>query len=217
MELLIFDCDGVLIDSEMSFYDAYASSLQELGLLISGQELADRFSGISGKAIVRELAHEIPRIVPADFHKRVSERIIRRYRAGVDPMPKAAEVLVKLTTRYCVASSASPSKLALGLIQAGLYDLVYPNIFSSSLVDEPKPRPDVFLFAAREMGVSPSKCLVVEDSIAGVIAAKAAGMTVLGFVGGTHCTNGLSKKLLAAGASHTTDQLSDVQEYLRLV
>jgi HAD superfamily hydrolase (TIGR01509 family) len=206
--LIIFDCDGVLIDSEVIFYEAYAGAFREHGCSISASELAERFSGLSGEAITAELGNEIGNRLPDTFHADVAFNILERYKTGVPAIPGAAKVLSHLTMRRCVASSAAPTKLALGLIQAGLFDLLYPHIFSSSLVKHPKPSPDIFLFAAKQMKVSARECLVVEDSVAGIIAAKSSGMTAWGFVGGSHSSNKATDQMLAAGADCIISDLS---------
>ena len=99
----------------------------------------------------------------------------------------------------CVASSGTPEKIHHGLTCAGLYDLLAPNIFSASQVARGKPAPDLFLFAAEQMKVAPERCVVIEDSVPGVTGAHAAGMTVLGFHGGSHCPPGHAERLRAAG------------------
>ena len=211
-ELVIFDCDGVLIDSEFVFYEAYATALQDHGCMISASELADRFSGFSGEAIVAELSEEITVPLTNTFYADVGSKILERYKAGILAMPGAAQVLQLMKTKRCVASSASPTKLALGLIQADLFDFVYPHIFSSNLVSNPKPSPEIFQFSAEKFGVQAAGCLVVEDSVAGITAAKSAGMTAWGFVGGAHCNASLSDKLRLAGADRIFNRLSDILE-----
>lgn len=104
--------------------------------------------------------------------------------------------------------------MALGLIETELFELVYPNIFSTRLVERGKPYPDIFLYAARAIGVEPARCIVIEDSVAGVTAAKSAGMTCIGFTGGSHCTEDHAARLYEAGAAVVVDRLSAVADYI---
>jgi beta-phosphoglucomutase-like phosphatase (HAD superfamily) len=106
-----------------------------------------------------------------------------------------------------VASSGTPEKIQHGLTCAGLYDRLAPHIFSATQVGRGKPAPDLFLFAAERMQVSPERCLVIEDSVPGVTGARAAGMTVLGFHGGSHCRPGHADMLRAAGAALIFDDM----------
>jgi len=114
----------------------------------------------------------------------------------------------------CVASSGTPEKIRHGLTCAGLYDQLAPHIFSASEVKRGKPAPDLFLFAAEQMQAAPAQCLVIEDSIPGVTGAVAAGMTVLGFHGGSHCPPGHGDTLRAAGAIMTFDDMRQLPDLI---
>ena len=110
------------------------------------------------------------------------------------------ETIAAIDLKKCVASSGTPEKIRHGLTCAGLYDLLAPHIFSATQVKRGKPAPDLFLYAADRMQVPPERCLVIEDSIPGITGARAAGMIVLGFHGGSHCRPGHGDTLRAAGA-----------------
>ncbi|MEX2631300.1 MAG: HAD-IA family hydrolase [Tistlia sp.] len=112
--------------------------------------------------------------------------------------------------RRCVASSSRPGRLALGLIETGLYELFYPHVFSSVLVARGKPAPDLFLHAAGQLGAEPARCLVLEDSRPGIAAARAAGMRVLGFDGGGHCGGGHGEALRQAGAEAVVSRFAEL-------
>ncbi len=158
-------------------------------------------------AMYEMIEAELGRKLPSDFEFRVKQRVFEKYRTELKAIDGAYEVLSTMTTKKCIASSSSPAKLALGLIETGLFETVYPNIFSTALVDRGKPHPDLFAYAAKVMGVAASECLVVEDSVAGVTAARAAGMKPIGFIGGSHCDQGHSDRLLKAGAAAVIDDL----------
>ena len=130
-------------------------------------------------------------------------------------MPGLHEALDRIEIPICVASSSFPAKLRLGLETVGIYERFMPNVVSATLVARGKPEPDVFLFAAGWMKTSPMQCLVVEDSVPGVRAAVRAGMTVLGFTGGTHCGQDHAGLLLEAGASSTFAAMAELPELVR--
>ena len=117
---------------------------------------------------------------------------------------------------FCVASNSPPAKLGLGLSITNLFELVYPHIDCAKLVAQGKPAPDLFLHAARSLGVAPERTVVVEDSVAGVTAAKAAGMTAIGFTGGLHSGPPSAKRLKAAGADHIAETMDEVSSLLGL-
>jgi len=207
IDLIIFDCDGVLIDSEVIACDVDAEFLTGAGYPITTEDVIRRFAGVSGPEMIAEIERELGRSLPADFRSAVEQRVLERFRTDLQAISGAREHLPHLNIPRCVASNSAPSKLCLGLIEARLFDLFYPHIFSASLVANGKPEPDLFLHAAQQMGVSPEKCVVVEDSVAGVTGARAAGMTTVGFVGGSHCPDGQAGRLLAAGATTVIDAL----------
>jgi HAD superfamily hydrolase (TIGR01509 family) len=118
------------------------------------------------------------------------------------------DVLDALTCKTCVASSGRPDRLRHALSLVGLYDRFSPNIFSAVEVAHGKPAPDLFLHAAERMGVPPGRCVVIEDSLPGVTAAVAAGMTVIGFVGASHCRPGDAARLATRGAAAVIDDMA---------
>ena len=139
----------------------------------------------------------------------VTERLALRRptEADLEAIPHIALALDAIAQPVCVASSGSQQRMRVSLGRAGLYDRFAPNIFSASQVANGKPAPDLFLFAAAQMKVRPERCLVIEDSIAGIAGAIAADMTVLGFHGGSHCRPGYAERLRAAGATVTFDDM----------
>jgi HAD superfamily hydrolase (TIGR01509 family) len=217
VELIIFDCDGVLIDSEWIACSVDAELLTANGYPISTEEVVRRFAGVSGDEMLAQIESELGYRLSPDLDQQIAERVVQRYRDELKPIAGAADTLALLQLPVCVASSSKPAKLTLGLTQAGLFERFHPHIFSTSLVRYGKPAPDIFLFAAAKMGKRPSGCVVVEDSIAGVKAARAAGMYAVGFSGGTHCPPGHAAHLLDAGAQIVIDRLDELPARLDLL
>ncbi len=137
------------------------------------------------------------------------------YASELKITPGMKEALDENTLPVCVASSSYPSKLKLGLETVGLYDRFAPNIISGTSVARGKPEPDVFLFAAGWMKTSPMKCVVVEDSVAGVRSAVRAGMRVFGFTGGSHCGPEQDDRLREARALVVFRDMRDLPKLLR--
>jgi HAD superfamily hydrolase (TIGR01509 family) len=213
-DLVIFDCDGVLVDSEVISCRAHAATLNRHGYPITEDQVLDRFLGVSDLEARLIVEAELGRKLPDDFTLQVKQATLQRYADDLRPVPYVAEAVAAIGLPKCVASSGTPEKIRHGLTCAGLYDILAPHIFSAGQVKRGKPAPDLFLFAAGQMNASAARCVVIEDSIPGVTGAVAAGMTVLGFYGGSHCRPGYADMLLAAGAAATFD---DMRELPRLI
>jgi len=201
--LVIFDCDGVLVDSEVLACDVQARALTGYGLPISGTDVARRFLGMSAKDMRRLLEVDLGRPLPADHESRCGEELFRLFRRELKPVAGIAGVLEAIEragAARCVASSSSAERIALALEVTGLSTFFGPHVFSSTMVSRGKPAPDLFLHAAKTMGFGPESCVVVEDSPNGIKAARSAGMGAFGFVGGVHCPPAHGDDLLAAGA-----------------
>jgi HAD superfamily hydrolase (TIGR01509 family) len=207
IDLVIFDCDGVLVDSEVISCRAHAETLTSHGYPITAEQVLQRFLGRSMRHSIREVEAELGRRLPDDFHSQVYAEIFRLFAISLEATPHIGEVLAQLAIPACVASSGPPEKISTSLNRVGLYDRFAPHIFSAVQVPNGKPAPDLFLFAADQMKTQPTNCLVIEDSVAGVSAALAAGMTVFGFHGGSHCGRGYAETLRAAGAAATFDDM----------
>jgi HAD superfamily hydrolase (TIGR01509 family) len=206
-DLVIFDCDGVLVDSEVISCRAHADMLTRHGYPITADQVLDRFLGVSDREARLAVEAETGRPLPADFETLMKQAALDSYADDLSPIPYVAETIAALDVPTCVASSGTPEKIRHGLTCAGLYDLLAPHIFSATQVMRGKPAPDLFLFAAEQMKVPPERCVVIEDSVPGVTGALAAGMTVLGFHGGSHCRPGYGDRLREAGASVTFDDM----------
>ncbi|MDQ0393442.1 HAD-IA family hydrolase [Labrys monachus] len=200
-DLLICDCDGVLVDSEVLACRIDAEELAERGFQnYPLQEILKRFAGVSQTDMIKAIEAESGRTIGDDFAASVTRRVQEALKNDLLPLPDAAQILAALPIRKCVASSSEPRKLDLALAVTGLTPYFRPHVYSAILVKQGKPAPDLFLYVARDMGVTPDRCCVIEDSAAGVAAGIAAGMSVIGFTGGAHCLEGHAERLLALGA-----------------
>lgn len=207
IELVIFDCDGVLVDSETIAARVLAQTLTDLGLPHSRREAIERYTGLSMGAVVAKIEAEWKMRLPADFVQLVHEKDRAAFNAELTAVPGVMEMLTRLDRKRCVASSGAIEKLELTLGVTGLIAHFHPHIFSAEMVKRGKPAPDLFLYAADRMSTSVRSCLVVEDSVAGVEAACAAGMAAVGFVGGRHAGPEHTKVLLDAGATAVLDRM----------
>jgi HAD superfamily hydrolase (TIGR01509 family) len=206
-DLIIFDCDGVLIDSELLSIRADQECLAECGIELCADEIRDRYTGISFAGMVADLESRHGPL-PADFADRHRMRLWPLFERELRAVPGVAALLDSLTCRICVASSGRPERLKHAPLLVGLYDRFHPHIFSAAEVAHGKPAPDLFLHAAARMGVMPERCVVVEDSVPGVIAGVAAGMRVIGFVGASHCRPEDAARLAALGAAPVLDDMA---------
>ncbi|WP_158932683.1 HAD family phosphatase [Acidisphaera sp. S103] len=199
--LVIFDCDGVLIDSQVIQCRIDAAELTRLGFQVSAEELAQQFIGTATKDIQAHVEAALGRPLPDDFEATRDRLVDAAYQTELQAVAGVADVLSRIGLPVCVASNAQLARLREILEVTGLLSFFGPNVFGADLVPRPKPAPDLFLHAAARLGASASRCVVIEDSEAGIQAAKAAGMRVLGFYGGGHCYPGYERRLTAAGAS----------------
>lgn len=213
-QLVIFDSDGVLVDSEPISARVLAEVATEYGIPLTAASAIERFTGISLRRVLELLAADHGRPLPADFRQRLKERDYAAYRAELRPVPGVREVLAALSLPRCVASSGSFEKLAVTLGITGLEPLFTPHIFSASQVAAGKPAPDLFLFAADRMRATPAACVVVEDSVAGIVAARAAGMRPLGFAGGGHAGPGYAAMLAEAGADQVFEDMRSLPDLI---
>ncbi|UFZ02249.1 HAD family hydrolase [Bradyrhizobium ontarionense] len=214
LDLVIFDCDGVLVDSEVISCQAHADVLSLCGYPITADEVFDRFLGRSSKQATLEVEAELGRSLPDDFNARLQDRLFRAFEQDLRSIEGITDALDSIDIPVCVASSGSHQRMRVSLGATRLYDRLAPHIFSSSQVENGKPAPDLFLFAAAQMKARPWACVVVEDSPAGIRGAAAAGMTVLGFHGGSHCRPDHAGSLQAAGATLVFDDMRQLPAIL---
>lgn len=206
--LVIFDCDGVLVDSEPIANAVFAEHLARVGLDWGPRETERRLVGLSLARCVEIVEAELGRALPEDFLERLQAETFEAFRGELQPVPGIEQALDALDELpRCVASSGSLDKMRFTLGTTGLLPRFEGRLYSASQVERGKPAPDLFLHAAAQMGVAADACVVVEDSLPGVQAGVAAGMRVVGYVG-----RGDAEALARAGAETiaTMEQLEGV-------
>jgi HAD superfamily hydrolase (TIGR01509 family) len=197
--VIIFDCNGVLVDSEEIAAAVAAEELTRAGIAITPQLVTRHLSGRRPADMFSMIEAVTGSKLPADFASTVAAATMLRLRAELRAMPHAAHALTWLRGPKCVASSSPHGRIRESLEIAGLTKF-FKFLFSATEVPNGKPAPDLFLHAASRMGVQAAECIVIEDSATGVRAATAAGMTAVGFVGGSHADAELGAQLKSAGA-----------------
>ena len=214
-EAVIFDCDGVLVDSEVLAIGGERMALSEMGLDYSPADYVRRFVGLHDGAFFDQLKADYRTAFSANAPDDFEERVLggRRKEMGALQIIADADAAMRSarahTRHVAVASSSRAHYLKSKLERMGLYDLAAPHVYSADLVEHGKPAPDIFLYTAQKLGIAPARCLVLEDSENGVRAGCAAGMIVWGFTGGGHCFEGHAERLLAAGAERVVASFAD--------
>jgi HAD superfamily hydrolase (TIGR01509 family) len=209
-ELVIFDCDGVLVDSELITSRVFASMLNELGICVTHEDMFARFVGRSMGQCLEVIEGMLGHAVPADFVGRFHIKTAIALRSDLKAIPGVEAALNAIKVPYCVASSGSHEKMQMTLGITGLMSKFRGRLFSITEVARPKPFPDVFLHAAKQLGVAASACAVIEDTPTGVAAGVAAGMKVFGF-----CAYTPKAQLQNAGAHVTFDSMSSLPDLLQ--
>lgn len=192
IELVIFDCDGVLVDSEPIAVRVDLLVLERVGLQMSEAEVIERFLGRSPAVMRAAIEEHLGRGLPEDCQQEFERLYTDAFEAELLPVDGIHDALDRISLPTCVASSSEPDSLSRKLQLTGLHERFAGNIFSASEVANGKPAPDLFLYAAARMGVTPARCVVVEDSRYGVQAARAADMDVLAYAGGLISTRSLA-------------------------
>ncbi len=198
--MIIFDCNGVLVDSEPLATTVASQEFIRAGFALTPDIVARYFTGRRQADMFAEVEIAAGRKLPKDFAATVAAATLRRFRAELRATAHAGHALSWLRGPKCVASSSTLDRMRVSLETTDLIRYFEPYLFSAADVPNGKPAPDLFLHAAAKMRVNPADCLVVEDSAVGVAAGVAAGMTVIGFVGGSHAGGSLASQLASAGA-----------------
>jgi HAD superfamily hydrolase (TIGR01509 family) len=218
MDAVIFDCDGVLIDSETIAHEVGLDALQRIGLFFDSSEYRTRFQGLTvkswGEALNECHLNQLGAPLPSGFMEQLSANITRRILSDIRPIAGAFDAARAFRGAKAIASS-SPKLELHGKVRAlGLWDVFGGQVYSGDEVERGKPAPDLFLLAAERLGVAGSGCVVIEDSINGVKAGVAAGMTVWGFSGGPHCHPEQARDLLAVGATRVFADMAALEREL---
>jgi HAD superfamily hydrolase (TIGR01509 family) len=198
--MVIFDCNGVLVDSEPIANAVLADALTRAGFPMRVDVVARRFHGRRPADIFAMIEAQAGKKLPSGFASVIAAETLRRFRTELGAVPHVAHALAWVRGPKAVASSSTLDRIHLSLEVTDLLRFFQPRLFSASEVPKGKPAPDLFLLAATRMDVRPSKCIVVEDSTAGIAAAVTAGMKTIGFVGGSQTPGRLANDLVAAGA-----------------
>jgi HAD superfamily hydrolase (TIGR01509 family) len=198
--VVIFDCNGVLVDSEPIAMTVLSRALASIGVKAPPQALARRFAGRRPADIFHDIERTTGRKLPKNFEEKVSDEILRRLRTELRPIPYVERALQWIRGPKAVASSSPPDRIQVSLEVTDLIGFFCGRLFSASRVKRGKPAPDLYLLAAQQTRVRPADCIVVEDSVPGITAAAAAGMIPVAFVGGSEAAGHLAGELSNAGA-----------------
>jgi len=214
---VIFDCDGVLVDSEVLYHAVEIAVLAEMGLAYDPHAFKARFMGMSDKSFYAALEEDAQARLGRSIEAELRERFKARTRAVAERLTEvkgAADAVDRLRLVKAVASSSTREALEFKLKLTGLWERFVPHIYSAEHVAHAKPAPDLFLHAADALGVAPADCLVIEDSVNGVRAGQAAGMRVWGFMGGGHMDEPARARLEAAGVERIVEHWQEAAELL---
>jgi HAD superfamily hydrolase (TIGR01509 family) len=211
-DLIIFDCDGVIVDSEIIAAEVDAELLSDAGYEIDTATVAERFAGMTWKDILLTVEKEADLPLPATLLEQSEKILDERLGREVESVPGVRFALGRIDLPRCICSNSSPKRLKLMLERTGHYDVFAPNIFSARTIGEgrPKPAPDVFLHAAKSFAADPSKTVVIEDSVHGIAGARSAGMRVVGFTGASHSFPSHADQLTEAGAETVINRMADL-------
>jgi HAD superfamily hydrolase (TIGR01509 family) len=212
---IIFDFDGVVADSEVLANTELAAMLTEYGLPTSLHDSYDRYMGKRWADSEMAIVAQLGKPLPPEFRPTLQTRTRARFATSLEPVAGVKNFLADFKHHvHAVASSSSPEYLAASLQRFELADHFGPNVFSATMVERGKPDPDIFFLAASQMKAHPDQCIVIEDSPAGVKAGRAAGMTTIGLLAGSHIRPGHGEQLRAAGASHVVNSYTEATALL---
>jgi len=211
-DLIIFDCDGVLVDSEIIAAQVESRLLMEAGYPISVEEMGERFSGMTWKNILLEVEREASIPISATLLDKSEKLLDARLARDVKVIEGVKFALSRLTTQRCICSNSSSARLDMMLTKVGLKPYFESHVYSAKDLgaDRVKPKPDIFLHGAKQFAVSPDRVVVIEDSVHGITGARAAGMRVIGFTGASHSYPSHADKLTDAGAETVISRMQDL-------
>jgi HAD superfamily hydrolase (TIGR01509 family) len=210
--LYLFDCDGVLVDSEIIAAEVNAELFTKAGVPFTAEDIIHRYGGLTFRGIVELVEKEKGLKMPEDLIDRNRTMIEERLARDLKAIAGLEAIVDHLDGDRCVCSNSSSARMRLTLGKTGLYDIFAPHIYSAIEVGDrqPKPSPNVFLYAAEQFDMPPSNCIVIEDTLFGIAAAREAGMRVIGFTGGAHTWPGHADVLTEAGAETVIKRFADL-------
>ncbi|WP_421724564.1 HAD family hydrolase [Bauldia sp.] len=214
--LIMFDCDGVLVDSEIIAARVDSEDLAEVGFEITPEEVVRRFAGLTFADIIEVVEAEIGRRIDPSFHANQKKKLSQRLAEEVEAVPGIIDLLDNLDGPRCVCSNSSTERLKIMMQRTDLWDRFKPYIWSAVEVGtkQPKPDPNVYAYALEQFATAPRDAVVIEDSVFGVTAAHAAGARVVGFTGGAHAWPGLADLLTDAGAETVIHRWADLPKVI---
>ncbi|MVA24620.1 HAD family phosphatase [Agrobacterium vitis] len=211
-DLTLFDCDGVLVDSEIIAAKVESKLLTEAGYPISVEEMGERFSGMTWKNILMTIEKEVDIPLSASLIDKSEALLDQRLAREVKLVEGVTYALSRLQGPRCICSNSSSQRLDMMLTKVGLKEFFAPHVYSAKDLgaDRVKPKPDIYLHGAAQFNVQPQNCVVVEDSVHGIHAARAAGMRVVGFTGASHTYPSHADRLTEAGAETVIARMMDL-------
>ena len=215
-DLIIFDCDGVLVDSEIIAAEVESKLLTEAGYPIGVEEMGERFAGMTWQNILLTIEREAAIPLSASLLDKSEKLLDARLARDVKVIDGVKFALSRLRKPYCICSNSSSHRLDMMLSKVGLKEIFAPHIFSAKDLgpDRVKPKPDIFLHGAAQFGADPARTLVVEDSVHGITGARAAGMRVVGFTGASHSYPSHADRLTEAGAETVISRMSELPDVI---
>lgn len=215
VELIIFDFDGVIVDSENLSSQAHAETLQQAGINLTIEQVDEQFIGIDVPTMRATLQSQFGAEKVKLYAENIDRVYKQKFRQELRLIPHIREFITTTKMPICIASNSTPDRLTISQQITNISDIFNGKTFSASMVKRPKPAPDLFLHAAKEMGYAPENCLVIEDGAHGVTAAVEAGIKSIGFYGGSHCKPGHAAQLTAAGAIHIFNDMSELTNIIK--
>ena len=213
-KLVIFDCDGVLVDSEILYAKVEQQSLRALGIELSLEQMHQEFTGMSYPEMLDRISEMHDVDFPDHYGKDHPERLDRLFEEELRAIHGMQDLLPAINRPVCVASNSKLTRVRLSLNLTNLIGHFDEALFAAEMVSKPKPAPDLFLHAAAEHGISPQDCIVIEDSTHGVHAARAAGMQAIGLAAGSHCGPDHEDRLRGAGACYVTSEVEGIRSLM---
>jgi HAD superfamily hydrolase (TIGR01509 family) len=207
---LICDCDGVLVDSEIIADRVMLETLSATFPGLDFEPIVKTAFGQQTSRFLESIEKSFDITLPANFFDAIEHNVELELAASLSPINGVRDALQRVALPAAVVSNSRLARVNASVRRAGLLQIFGERIFSAEQVARPKPYPDVYLFAAKTLGVEPSRCVVVEDSVAGLNAARAAGMKTIAFVGASHIPDGYADALRKMGMTRIMQHMDEL-------